>query len=208
MKSILFAWTIWLCALLFVLGTLLSTGTITSFDTIHEWLGDQRRNGLWFYVDNGKAHVQWISLPLTLLGPWIVVSFGMSVGSTGRMKTFAALFFSGLLLFVAGTQLAQFALSDTVRILVAERCLMAGGGILVLGSAIVLIAAYRRSLASPTTAFASIATWAALSSLTLVKWDQHEPIPLAFNIFAVGLAALVVVPFSAVPLGIAMNRTR
>jgi hypothetical protein len=209
MKSIAFAWTIWLCALLFVFGTLLSTGTITSFDTIHEWLGDQRRDALWFHVENGKAQVRWTFLPLTLLGPWIVVSFGMAVGSTGRIKAFAALFFSGLLLFVAGTQLAQFALSDKARILVAESCLMAGGGILMLGSAIVSAVAHRRSLLSRTSAYASIAIFAALSSLTLVKWDQHvPPIPLASNIFAVGLAALVVVPFSAVPLGISMNRTR
>jgi hypothetical protein len=158
----------------------------------------------------------WWYFPASFLGPWVVTAVGASIMLTGRSKPFIAIAGALLISWLGLLIFAKFCLTWPAREELFRDVAVAGGAALIVLTVWLFIAARRRELISSSVVLASLAAWIALCLVAamLGPRDHIEP----FHLFATypwqswlviaGLLGPVVLPFAAMPLAIAWNRTR
>lgn len=187
-KSVLIGWTLWAVAFAVACGILLLTGTAPQ--------------PFW------ALEFRWWHIPGTLVGTWTVASVVASLVLTGRGKGIVQLFIVLVTLYIGLLVFANFALPWDIRRQFLQGVAAALGIVMVLGSAIIFVAAMRRRVIRGATAGVAGAIWVILSAIVVFEWSRVGVDPASAYIFTVGLGALTVVPMAAAPLALAWNRTR
>jgi hypothetical protein len=145
-------------------------------------------------------------VPITLLGPWIVMSNVASIGLTGRNVLVFAAFLTAVAMIVATSfgsatieskqMTATFAYGGFVVVLI----------VVVLGTVYAFWEAVRRNLIRNRTVTRAAAALILIVvvAILLAPWKL---VPLAY-LAILGFAALTVLPFATIPLAISWNRHR
>jgi hypothetical protein len=187
-RSVVVTWAIWAAAFLLVYLVLLATH-VSPRPELPQEIG-------WWYF------------PATLLGPWIVVAMGATIGLTGRLLLFLQLLVGLLALWFAWLVFAGYLLSYETRLQLTHTAMALCGAALVLGTAWAFAAARRRSLIGSPAVSAAASVWALLSGCVVFDWLLHRTASLPFSALVIGLCALVVAPCAGAPLALAWNRNR
>ncbi len=187
--STLIAWGLWLATLGLVWAC------VMVFD-MHgvEWI-------LW------REYSVWL-VPGLLLLPWVILTNGATACVADRVTTCV----QGILVLVAVYVIVSIGCAQMFSTEMAARISQFGVGVagvvFSLGTIGAFVVALRRSCITPSTAYGALGAWLLLITWALVS-RRGDPLPnLGSAIFVVGLTALVVAPFAAMPLAIASNRTR
>jgi hypothetical protein len=185
--SVFLAWLIWAIGFLVVYGILASIDRLPPSSSIH-WS--------WWYF------------PASLLGTWIVLTTGASIGLIGRqyllVKVLTVLLggYIGLILF------AGSALSQETQELFGRAVAVAVSVAFLLGTAWAFSAAHRRLLIGWPTIYVAGSIWVVLTAILALAWTRSLPMPISAMLLLVGLAALAVAPLATTPLALAWNRNR
>lgn len=190
-KSLIYSWFIWAATVISLAAILAATGSLPPIkmpEDLREWY-----------------------LPATVLGPWVIMTVGASIGLTGRSRVFVILScVCSLLIFCSAivSTWSRNALTPDARELLRNGVAIACGTAFVAGAAWVYFEARRRSLIRMPTVYIMTGAWFTLSLAVILEWRFNHSMPLAFNLFVVGLLALAAAPIAAAPLCISWNRTR
>lgn len=192
-KSVFVAWSIWAVAFGTVFVILFATRALPQ-PALPNKIG-------WWYF------------PVTLLGPWVVVTSFASISLTGRSQLVAKIIFGGLVVAFADLVFSKFVLPPQARSYFGQGMVVAVGGACLLGTAWAFMAARRRSLIEMSTIYFAAGTWLLLtvlsvSALLMLEKTLHPALPWPAYVFGVGLLALAVAPFATAPLALAWNRSR
>jgi hypothetical protein len=188
LQSVLAAWALWAGSFVVVYLILLTIGGLPAW-TIPEKIG-------WWYF------------PATLLGPWIVVAGGASLGLTGRgtliVKSLSAL----IALLLAALIFPKFCLAPRNHALFRDCAAGLASGVVLLVTVWCYVAACRRELVSARLAWIAAGVWCVLASIVVADWVQHPHDPVIHYAFALAALALGVAPLAAAPLALVWNRHR
>ncbi|MCY2966719.1 MAG: hypothetical protein NT069_24335, partial [Planctomycetota bacterium] len=118
----------------------------------------------------------------------------------------------GILVLVAVYVIVSIGCAQMFSTEIAARIAQFGFGTagvaFLLGTIAVFVVSLRRSCITLRTAYGALGAWLLLFAWALVS-QERDPLPnLGSVIFVVGLTALVVAPFAAMPLAMASNRAR
>ena len=186
-KSVLITWGMWAVATLVVYLLLLATAS---------------------EPPQMLAKLRWWYLPATLLGAWIVVSAGMSIGLTGRAELFVKLLVGLAILFVLGPLIVRVAISPKAQQLFLQGAAATSGLAIVVGTVWAFVIARRRSLIRKSTVWLAVSIWTGFISMLVVEVIRQPQRPMLVAIFVTGLATLTITPLATAPLAIAWNRNR
>jgi len=188
-KSVLLSWSIWAATLLTAWACLWLGGRITRIrlpDDLH-----------------------WLTIPATLIGPWIVTATFMSLTATGRPRF---LIYMGILLpicvVVIPTILSRFLFSAAAALPVTRMVAVVIASGLLLIAAWAFAAARRKNFIQSPTVWAAATIWASATSL-IAYLLPFEGSPGVIPCLLVAAAtALAVAPVATVPLALSWNRHR
>lgn len=155
----------------------------------------------------------WWYIPCTIVGPWVVSGVGASLGLTGRGTFTASVIATGLITLFTGIALSELTLSNESQLVLGQACIGVLGVALVISTVIAYWAASHRSLIDSSAAYKAGLVWILLTIPVVAIGGRLTPVtipgaPAAVYVLAVGIAALVVAPFSTIPLALAWNRIR
>jgi hypothetical protein len=187
-RSLLLAWLVWAAAMTIVWAALAASGAALS-----PWL---------------NSDLGWRQIPLAIVGSWIVLGMTLSAFLTGRSTLLIHLFIAGVAAWVGGSVLAKFALAPEAQKVLGHALAAAFGLMFLVLAAWAFVSARRRGLVSAPTAWAAVATWAALASVGAFGFSAADGLPRSVSLFFLGLLALSVAPLALAPLALAWNRHR
>lgn len=186
--SVLLMWLIWAATLLLVWLILLSLGAAPAI-ALPKSLG-------WWYF------------PVTLVGPWIVVTVGVVIGLFGRVEISV----KALLALVAGyiaTELAiKFTMTPTMRLQFWNGVIVACGAAATLFTTWSAVLARRRGLIDGAQLWLMAVAWGLLLTVLVIDFALYARAPAQAYLFFAGVASLVVAPLGAAPLALSWNRVR
>jgi hypothetical protein len=185
-RSVFVAWAIWITSFLTAFVILRLTGFQPKESLIHE---------AWWYI------------PATLIGPWIVVGIGASIGLIGNERLLTQILCITVAVLLGGMMFGSFALSEEAREVFKQLAAVVVGLGFLMTTLWTTIAARRRSLIESPTTVAGLCTWLALCTCIVIVANRHDATWSAI-VLGCGVAALAVAPLSAAPLALARNRTR
>jgi hypothetical protein len=187
-QSILFSWMIWLSVFVVVRGTYFALGSSPP--------------------DQISQVIRWWYFPATLIGPWVAAGLIASIGMTGRVKLFLQLFCGLMLTWVASAYFCRLAFSEQQIQQLTVGLTATGGFIFIVATIWIFIAAVRRSLIEPLTAYVAAAFWIVAGIIIAVNWTPNSVVAISQWLFVVGLLALAALPIASAPLALAWNRSR
>jgi hypothetical protein len=118
------------------------------------------------------------------------------------------LFIAGVAAWVGGSVLAQLALSPEAMATLGQAVAAGLGIVFIVVTAWAFVAARRRGLVSAPTAWAALATWAALAAAGAFEFSSGSGLPRSTSLLLLGLLALAVAPPASAPLALCWNRHR
>jgi hypothetical protein len=143
-----------------------------------------------------------------LVGSWIIQGTMISVSLTGRSKGIVQIALSLIMIYIGTTLTAKFFFSPVMQRQVNYAFAAIAGVACLVVTPAVFIAARRRGLIEPPTAWAALASWALLIiAAALVLRHNAAPPAIAYTL-TFGVLSLAVIPFAAAPLALSWNRHR
>ena len=158
------------------------------------------------------ATVRWWYFPATLLGTWTSTAVCASLILTDHEKlirriaiAIVSVIFGWFLLFAFF--LEEWLTAEAKLQLFQAEAVIAGVGFVV-GTGWMFKLARRHRLIANSTVAVCLSVWIGLVLIIACEKVWHPLEPLANSLFAIGLAALAVVPFATAPLAVCRNRNR
>ncbi len=186
-KSVLITWGMWAVATFAVYLLLLATSSQ------HPHL---------------PTNLRWWYWPATLLGAWIVVSAGMSIGLTGRAELFVKILVGLAILFVLAPVIVRVAISPKAQGLFIQWAQTTSGLVVAVGTVWAFVVAHRRSLIRKSTVWLAASIWIGLFAAFVAEMMHRSQLQLDAVVFITGLLTLTISPLATAPLAIAWNRNR
>ncbi|MCX7421452.1 MAG: hypothetical protein NT013_18170 [Planctomycetia bacterium] len=181
-KSVLITWLIWAVATIAIYLLSLAMSSVPL-----RW---PPKLGWWYF-------------PVTLLGSWLVVATGTSIGLTGRAELFVKLFCGFAVLLVGLPIVSRSTLPPRVVTQLTHGLAATVGLAFVLGTAWAFAVARRRSLIGNPTILMAASIWFGVVAFVFAEVLRHHDQELHRIMFLTGLLTLAVAP-----LAVAWNRNR
>lgn len=188
LQGVLAAWAVWAVSFVIVCFILLATGALPPWQ-IPEKIG-------WWYF------------PATLLGPWIAVAGGASLGLAGRGPLVAKIFCGLFALLIAALHFPKFNLAPQNEALFRAWAAAITAAVVLLMTAWIFLVASRRGLISTRLAWIAGGVWCVLAAVVVADWVLHPGGSVVFYVFALAALALGAAPLAAAPLALSWNRHR